>query len=634
MPVSIINSTTNQKSKRFTHVSRSTNKTTQSSGISVDDVLNKYTKYKAGKGVCLNENTNELDRLEFSISQLSFIKNTKLDSINRNIYDFVSSSIKQHESNTSQLTSNLSTIYTSSEYNDVNNLLLQASFWGNLEEIIHCLDSGAYVNYSDQVGRSAIHYSTALGSLDCVKFLISRGADVNAVDLKSWTSLHIAVTKNYTIVAKLLIDAGADVKALLTHKCAPSRRVGVYSTCIHFAAIKGNVEMTKLLMENGLSINDRDSANLTPLDYAAFRKNYRYLNYIIDNGGKIDNIDINNRTVLHSAALGGHVDNFKLLLAKGGNPKVRDNWGLTPYDLAVLRNHDKLIRFMEKNKCNIKGIDGIGGSMGPTVSDRSLANAIAISLEEPNVDSIAMAVKCLGSELCLKLLEAALAVDRKGGMMTMDGKRKRSRGGVFFFLLKELYHNGHVSRDDYAYIKILDRESVKPKTLSVSVRRNSLKHATTSRTGVSNAKISDFSCRNSNKIGSTNDITNRADSSNINTTKEDHVDNKLVNDKYSTVKHLNGKGKRVTKPILTKDKQLNNIKSYSDDVTTEIQDNVQLNHKIQMLILLQKFQQQLNVNNPIHSENNTKSSIGNGDSAGNIVTGNSTNKGCRKTHQA
>jgi hypothetical protein len=43
-------------------------------------------------------------------------------------------------------------------------------------------------------------------------------------------------------------------------------------------------------------------------------------------------------------------------------------------------------------------------------------------------------VKVLGVEEALALCEQALQVEREGGMLTKDGSRKRTVGGIFFYL--------------------------------------------------------------------------------------------------------------------------------------------------------------------------------------------------------
>ena len=66
----------------------------------------------------------------------------------------------------------------------------------------------------------------------------------------------------------------------------------------------------------------------------------------------------------------------------------------------------------------------------------TIAKALGESDEIP-LGQIGGVMKILGEELCLKLLEETKQIDAKGGMMLPDNSRKRTLGGVFFFLARQ-----------------------------------------------------------------------------------------------------------------------------------------------------------------------------------------------------
>jgi len=69
----------------------------------------------------------------------------------------------------------------------------------------------------------------------------------------------------------------------------------------------------------------------------------------------------------------------------------------------------------------------------------ALARSIAAQLGETQsapVYQIRLALKLLGHERILALVEEALSIEQNGGMRTSDGKRRRTPGGVFFHLLR------------------------------------------------------------------------------------------------------------------------------------------------------------------------------------------------------
>lgn len=66
----------------------------------------------------------------------------------------------------------------------------------------------------------------------------------------------------------------------------------------------------------------------------------------------------------------------------------------------------------------------------------SIAKALGETDEVPltQIDGV---VRALGEDQSLKLLEETKSIEAKGGMMLPDGSRKRSPGGVFFFLARQ-----------------------------------------------------------------------------------------------------------------------------------------------------------------------------------------------------
>ena len=66
----------------------------------------------------------------------------------------------------------------------------------------------------------------------------------------------------------------------------------------------------------------------------------------------------------------------------------------------------------------------------------TIAKALGETDEVP-LGQIAGVVRVLGEEQSLKLLEETRSIESKGGMMLPDNSRKRSIGGVFFFLARQ-----------------------------------------------------------------------------------------------------------------------------------------------------------------------------------------------------
>src|SRR5678810_1201687 len=86
----------------------------------------------------------------------------------------------------------------------------------------------------------------------------------------------------------------------------------------------------------------------------------------------------------------------------------------------------------------------------------TIAKALGESDEIP-LGQISGVVRALGEELCLKLLAETQDIEAKGGMMLPDNSRKRTMGGVFFFLARQ-----KLSQED----KLAIFRAAKPKSSS------------------------------------------------------------------------------------------------------------------------------------------------------------------------
>ncbi len=69
--------------------------------------------------------------------------------------------------------------------------------------------------------------------------------------------------------------------------------------------------------------------------------------------------------------------------------------------------------------------------------DTLTVDTLAEVLQEPNRPLLTQVLRLLGQDRCAALLADTLTCESNGGMLTKDGTRRRTPGGVFFQLVKQ-----------------------------------------------------------------------------------------------------------------------------------------------------------------------------------------------------
>jgi ankyrin repeat protein len=100
---------------------------------------------------------------------------------------------------------------------------------------------------------------------------------------------------------------------------------------------QGNAHMAAVLLESGADPNQLDMFGWTPLHYAvtARKPDLELIALLVRHGASVNVIGRDGRTPLHRAAMFGRAEDVKLLLALGAQADIRDEVGLTAWDLAA-----------------------------------------------------------------------------------------------------------------------------------------------------------------------------------------------------------------------------------------------------------------------------------------------------------
>ena len=185
----------------------------------------------------------------------------------------------------------------------------------------------------DEHGRTPLHVAADEDKLDSVFELLLQNANVNDEDKNGWTPLHSAAAKGYIDVLTVLMNAyGVNVNA----------QTDSGSTVLHYLmripVNEGNrVNLFRVLEQlkvKGGSLNTVASRGITPLHEAALRGNVDGCRWLIEQGAKINIASAIGMNALHFAVQAKSLEVTKLLVEAGCSATQKAESGGTPVEMA------------------------------------------------------------------------------------------------------------------------------------------------------------------------------------------------------------------------------------------------------------------------------------------------------------
>jgi ankyrin repeat protein/L-ascorbate metabolism protein UlaG (beta-lactamase superfamily) len=166
--------------------------------------------------------------------------------------------------------------------------------------------------------------------------------------------IHRAIAQNdRDAVARLLARDTGLVRA-------PDEEDRFASLPMHLAAIQGNVEITRLLLEAGADVDCGDSDESTPLDVAALNRKKDLVEFLISRGADVNRRDKNGAYSLSFAASGGDTAIVRVILAAGADLNYRSAEGTTLLHMAASRGLNGLCDALFARGADMNAANGIG----------------------------------------------------------------------------------------------------------------------------------------------------------------------------------------------------------------------------------------------------------------------------------
>jgi cytohesin len=208
--------------------------------------------------------------------------------------------------------------------------LILASENGNLSIVKTLLEDGkADPNKAMWNGVTPLMVAARNGFVDTIKLLMDHGTNLDAREnRRNQNALMWAISFGHPGAARVLIEHGADVNVRTTKlsenfqpieieaygKSVTGTPAGGY-TPLMFAALKGDIVTTRLLVENGADVNMVSATDGSALTIASAQGHEKLGLYLLEQGADPDKDDANGMTPLHYTmrdglkALHGHATN-------------------------------------------------------------------------------------------------------------------------------------------------------------------------------------------------------------------------------------------------------------------------------------------------------------------------------------
>jgi ankyrin repeat protein len=249
-----------------------------------------------------------------------------------------------------------------------------------IDEILKQEEIG--INNRDENGETPLFCAIRANNVIAVERLLEKGADPtrrNNNGLSPFQVATIQLENNVEILDLLLANDKVDIN--------DGGKSGY--TLLHLTMATSDVTTVRFLLSKGANPNVADQNGATPLHVAAYcADTTEVIKLILEKKEVVINrLDNDGQTALHYAVRGKRVDNVRYLLENGADRTIRDQNGLTPYQVAaaavnqdsaildLLLSNEKNSEINERNNAEVLDIIELPLSQKDVANVNSLDNS-------------------------------------------------------------------------------------------------------------------------------------------------------------------------------------------------------------------------------------------------------------------
>ena len=207
---------------------------------------------------------------------------------------------------------------------------------GNMEMIRLLMDAGADINAKCGFcyGQSAIQIALEYSNFELVEELMKHDANLQVSSDMGRTLLHGVAHSDNILLAGKLINSGLDVNIKDEDGATP----------VIFAACNGKFEMLKLFEEHEATLLVVENSGNDLMMNAAIGGNVELIGYLIEKGISINNYNNDDWTPLLFACRENHQEIVEILINASADIQIYNNEGETPLLWAIWNGNTVMAR--------------------------------------------------------------------------------------------------------------------------------------------------------------------------------------------------------------------------------------------------------------------------------------------------
>lgn len=211
---------------------------------------------------------------------------------------------------------------------------------------LRLVKGGSSLEWKNGLGETPLHTIVRNGMLtlflrilDLPRSVLPR-LDLGLLDAEGSNLLHIAVKAGSVGIAEELLQGGD----ILVNAVDSYGR-----TCLHVACLHNISDVLPMLRKSGVEVNIPDDRGYTAFHYACVSGNVEMAQWLVREGALMHLISNDGDNALHISAAVGDLPLVQWLVGCGLDLKSRNNYEMSPYELALYRHKESVVQWVEKN---------------------------------------------------------------------------------------------------------------------------------------------------------------------------------------------------------------------------------------------------------------------------------------------